>query len=330
MGKGIKMRSAQDGAGNSYTVEQLQRLEDNGQAAAVLQCDDPSCACAVRFVPRHQKNHPKRSEPIDVPAYIGLTSNSEHAERCRYNASARLSAIAATSERDFLTALGDGKRELRLLALHNGLRKAGLSGNAPAALGGGGVRAGAHVTTEFQASERRLDSYLRTTADLVALRALCESDALLASELTLRFGTKRIPWKWFFFESDRLDEAWDLIKNGEGATYPVAISATVRSHRQPAAGAAYKSSFLNCKSRYFETDDPNRRMAFEVSVAHADGAWLASFPIGSEIVMFGIWKAADATARTAPDKRDPGRTVTYVTHKLMLSPRFKKQVVAVS
>lgn len=327
MGKGIKMRSATDRNGRSYTVETLQRMHDGGAVIPYLLCNHPSCGCAVRFVPRHQKNHPNRIDPIDVPAYIGLTVESEHVAGCRYDAKGRLTAIAAQSDPDFIKALDDGKRELRLLALHNGLRNHGLSGNPPTPAGSKPVPSPAgNTTTRVLPSDRKLDSYLRTTADLVALRAACESDAVLAAELTLRLGTKRIAWKDFFFERERFHEAWERVRRGGANPYPIALAGSVRNHYQPAAGAKFKNSFLNCRAWYRSTDDPNRREAFEVSIAHPDGPWLAGFPVGSEIAMFGIWQAADVTERQAPDKHDPSRTLTYVTYKLTLTPRFKQQL----
>ncbi|WP_454709181.1 hypothetical protein [Delftia acidovorans] len=329
MGKGIKMRSAKDHRGHTYTVETLQRLKDAEGAAPPLLCDDPSCACSVRFVPRHQQNRSNRIESIDVPAYIRLSTGSEHAEGCRYDAAKRFTAIADQSDPEFLSALGDGKRELRLFALHNGLRKPGLSGDASVAAGNRPAAKAGSSSTDFAASERKLDSYLRTASDLVVLRAMCESDALLAAELTLRMGAKRIPWKQFFFEADRLDEAWEFIRRGGEAAHPIALAAAVRHHHSPGPGATYKSSFMNCFSLTRKTADPRRLETFEISVAHADATWLSSFPVGSEVAMFGFWKAADAVERVVPDKRDKSQSTTYVTHKLTLLPRFKKQLASV-
>lgn len=330
MSKGIKMRAARDRRGHSHTVEELQRLTDAGGTAPDLRCDDPSCGCDVRFVPRYQQNRANRIEPVDVPAYIGLTRGSEHAAGCRYDASGRLKIIAAQSDPEFVRALEDGKRELRLLALHNGLRKSGLSGHAcgpqNAAAGAGQSR----MSTDVVASDKKLDSYLRTTADLVALRAMCETDALLASELILRLGTKRIPWKQFFFEHDRFDEAWETVVKCRDAPYPMALNGTVRSVHRPPAGAKYKSSFLNGRPLYRKTDDPLRIESFEVSIAHSDGAWLDSFAPDTELVLFGLWRADAPIERTVPDKHDRTRTITYVTYKLTLTPKFKKQVVSVS
>lgn len=330
MGKGIKMRSAKDHQGRAHTVETLQRRKDAESAVPPLLCDDPSCACSVRFVPRHQKNRSNRIEPIDVPAYIGLSTGSEHVECCRYAAEKRFTTIADQSDPEFLSALGDGKRELRLLTLHNGLRKPGLSGDAFAAAGNRPPAKAGQSSTDVVASERKLDSYLRTTSDLVVLRAMCESDALLAAELTLRMGAKRIRWKQFFFDVDRLDEAWELVRQGGETAHPIALAAVVRNHHSPGPGATYKSSFMNCVSLTRKTADPKRRETFEVSVAHADAAWLSSFPVGSEVAMFGFWKAADAAERVVPDKRDKSLSITYVTHKLTLLPRFKKQLASVS
>jgi len=329
MSKGIKMRSAKDRHGHPYTVETLQRMHDDGQSTPDLVCDHASCGCAVRFVPRYQQNRANRIEPVDVPAYIGLVKDSEHITGCRYDAQGRLTAIARQSDPDFIKALDDGKRELRLLVLHNSLRNQSLSGNPPAAPGGKPATSPAgNTTTQIIPSDKKLDSYLRTTADLLALRAACESDALLAAELTLRLGTKRIPWKDFFFEHERFDEAWELVRSGGVNPYPIALAGRVKNHYQPAAGAKFKSSFLNGHSLYRKTDDPNRLEVFEISVAHPDGQWLSGFPSGSEIVMFGLWKAAEVVEKPVQDKKNPAHTITYVTYKLTLSPRFKRQLIA--
>ena len=164
----------------------------------------------------------------------------------------------------------------------------------------------------------------------MVLRAMCESDALLAAELTLRMGAKRISWKQFFFEADRLDEAWEFIRRGGETAHPIAVAAVVRNHHSPGPGATYKSSFMNCFSLTRKTADPRRLETFEVSVAHVDAIWLSSFLVGNEVAMFGFWKAADAVERVVPDKRDQSQSTTYVTHKLTLLPRFKKQLASVS
>lgn len=324
------MRSAKDPRGNICTVEALQNQVDAGASVPNLICDDAACGCEVRFVPRYQQNRANRIEPVDVPAYIGLTRGSEHVAGCRYDAPGRLNIIAAQSDPDFMKALEDGSRELRLLALHNGLRKYGLSGNAPTGKGANPSGGTSQTSTQIITSQRKLDSYLSTTADLLSLRALCETDALLSSELTLRLGTKRIPWKQFFFEHENFDEAWELVSNGSNNPYPIALVGTVRSCRPPVAGAKYKSTFLNIQPLYRKTDDPLRIETFEVSIAHNDSAWLGSFAIGNEIIMFGLWETSGPQEKSVAGKSPKAASTTYVTHKLKLRPKFKKQVVLVS
>lgn len=324
------MRSAHDRHRVNYPVDNLQTLHDNRQSIPDLFCDHIPCSCTVRFVPRSQQNRANRIEPIDIPAYIGLTSSSEHITGCRYDAAGKITAIVAQSDPNFLKALDDGKRELRLLALHNGLEGRSISGHTP--VPGNTPTAphlGGRATTNFVRSEEKLSSYLRTTGDLVALRALCESDALLAAELALRFGTKRISWSQFFFEQQRYDEAWEQVKNGGANAHPIALAGTVKSHHVPAPGANYTSSFLNCRSLYRRTDDPDRLEAFEVSIAHPDGDWLSTFRVGTQIVMFGIWKSSDAIEKLGKNPHAPSRTTTYVTYKLTLHPKFKRQVIEV-
>ncbi len=326
MGNGIKMRSAVDGKDQPYTVETLQAAHDAKQSIPDLLCLDPSCRKAVRFVPRHQQNRKNRMEPIDVPAYIGLTSGSKHADGCRFDASKRIGVIVDASDKDFIAALEDGKRELRLLVLHNGLSGRSLSG-APVAVPGTPAGSGAGGTKQYTASGNKLDSYLRTTANLLELRELCESDALLASQLSLRFGTKRIAWDNFFFEQDRFDDAWELMKKTGSNAHPIALVGEVRTLHSPPPGAKYKSSFLNCHSRYRKTDQADIVDTFEVSVMHNDAGWLASFPPGTNIIMFGLWEYKEAVGNSAKDPKDATRMVTYVTHKLTLRPKFKQQVL---
>lgn len=330
MSKGIKMRSALDRHGNMYTVATLQDLHDSQQPIPALFCDHTTCCTNVRFVSRYQQTRANKIEPIDVPAYIGLTSDSEHVAGCRYNASGRITVIVAQSDRDFLQALEDGKRELRLLALHNGLKGSSLSGST--------LKDGSTSPTDaprgntaknFIHTDEKLSSYLRTTVDLVVLRAACESDALLAAELTVRFGTKRIAWRQFFFEQERYDEAWELVKASVDSAYPFALSGVVKSHHSPGQGAKYTTSYLNCKPLYRRTDDPDRLEVFEVAIAHPDGKWLASFPEDTEVVMFGMWKFAEVVETSRKNPRAPSRTTTFITRKLTLLPKFKRQIAKV-
>jgi hypothetical protein len=327
MGKGIKMRSALDRQGKVWSVEALQALHDEQREIPDLVCDHLPCGCAVRFVHRYQQNRSNRIEPIDVPAYIGLTSDSEHVAGCRYDAPGRLKAIVAQSDPDFIKTLETGRRELRLLVLHNGLRGKGLSGTRLTGTGTATGTSGGNTTIDVTQSEKKLSSYLRTTADLVALRALCESDAFLASELVLRFGTRRIAWKEFFFERDRYDDAWELVRAGGSNAFPIALAGTVRTHHIPLPGGKYRNSFLNCHALYRKTDNPDRVETFEVSIAHEDGKWLTDFPVGTDIVMFGIWRLLDRVEKEGKDPRNPTRIVTYVTHKLVLEPKFRRQVI---
>jgi hypothetical protein len=183
------------------------------------------------------------------------------------------------------------------------------------------------ATKHFIPSGKKLDSYLRTTADLLELRELCDSDVILAAQLILRFGPERIAWNDFFFTGDRYDEAWALLQKTGGNTHPIALVGQVKSHHSPKPHDKYKSTFLNCLSRYRKTDTPDTRDSFEVSVMHLDAVWLGSFPVGTTIIMFGLWECKDAVANNAKDTNDQNRTITYITHKLTLKPKFKPQIL---
>lgn len=327
MGNGIKMRTAVDAHGTPYAIEELHATHDAKITLPDLLCPDPICRKTVRFVPRHQQNRKGRIEPVDVPAYIGLTSGSEHADGCRYDAAKRIAVIVDQSDPDFVGALHEGKRDLRLLVLHNGLSGKPLSGNAPVSPDTAPATGLGKATKQFIPSGKKLDSYLRTTADLLELRKLCESDALLAAQLTLRFGPKRIAWNDFFFARDRYDEAWELLQKAGGNAHPIALVGEVKSHYSPKPDAKYRNTFLNCRALYRKTDTPNTLDSFEVSVTHLDAAWLGSFPASTNIIMFGLWEYKDAEVNSAKDANDQSRTVTYITHKLTLKPKFKQQII---
>lgn len=331
MSKGIKMLSAVDAQGNAYTVDELQTRYENAQSIPALFCDDDQCGHAVRFVKWHTQNRKGRVAPIQVPAYIGLSRDSDHVLGCRYDAPGRLKLIlAAASDPNFVHALDDGKRELRLLILYQGLQDLTTPGkaNAPKPLAPDGSPAQGPV--EYRATKEQLDSYLRTTTDLLALRAACEDDQLLAASLTLRLGKHSIPWHDFLYEPGRYDEVWEkLAPNGSGHKLPLAIVGTVKSHKTPPAGANYTTTYLNCEAQINRTDDVNHREHFNITVSHSDGAWLQQFPVGSSIIMFGLWQRGATTQASKAHPANKERILTYVTHKLSLSPASKRQLAPV-
>jgi hypothetical protein len=326
MGTGIKMRNAHDKAGTALSVDILQRDHDAGIPIPELFCADQACRKPVRFVPRHQQNRKNLVEPVNVPAYIGLTSGSEHIAGCRFDAVKRITAIADESDPDFLAPLNAGQYELRLLLLHNGLSNQPISGVSP---GLPQPATGAtSVTKDYVPSGEKLDAYLRTTADLLELRELCDSDALLAARLTLRFGGKRIPWHEFFYEKEDYETAWRAVKRAAGKLHPIALLGEVKSVVPPKAGATYTTTYLNCHSAYRATAIPNEVEAFEVTVQFNDPGWLAGFAPGSHVLMFGLWEHK-AAVRNVSKSIVPGvASVTYITHKLLLRPKFKQQLRA--
>lgn len=284
------MRRAVGTHGTLHRIEDLQKRHDAKQTLPTLLCDSPGCGASVKFVAEH--------------GYIALTKGAEHQPGCRYNAPAHLQAVlAAGTDPDFLPPLGEGKHELRLLLLQQALKR------------GGGER---------QQTDLPLDGYLRTLADLLILRTMCDSDDLLASQVTLRLGKKKVDWENFFYTQERYDAAWERL--GSSTTdLPMALVGTVRSHRASQPGTV----FLNCAPKYQHTGVTDRRDFYEVSVGHADSAWLQSFPVGAEVVMFGLWRQGKSSTASRPHPTDTRRTITSITHKLALWPSFKRQLAIV-
>jgi len=308
MSRGIKMRKAVGTHGTLHRVGDLQKRHDAQQTLPTLLCD--GCNVPVRFVPEHSRPGVDRAPPLHLPAYLALNKGSGHLPGCRYNAPAHLQALlAAGADPEFLTPLDDGTHELRLLILQHALKR----GSAGPAL---------------LPADAPLDGYLRTLSDLLTLQAMCEDDTLLAAQLTLRLGKKRVDWTNFLYWQERYDAAWERLGSAS-SELPMALLGTVRSHRTPQPGDPHGVTFLNCAPKYQHTGVTDRRDFYEVSVGHPDAAWLKSFPVGAEIVMFGLWRQGRSSTASRPHPTDPRRTITSVTHKLALRPSFSRQLTLV-
>lgn len=303
MSGGIKMRSAVGSQGAVHGLDALQKRHDAGQTLPTLFCDSAGCGAAVRFVAAHAQHGADRHAVVELPAYLCLDKGAEHAPGCRYDAPARLAALlAAVSDPGFVQRLDDGKHELQLLALHQSLKR----GTADA----------------------QLDRYLRVLSDLLGVRAMCGSDDLLASQVVLRLGKKKVAWENFFYDQQRYDEAWHRL-DAASNDIPLALVGTVRSHRAAQPDAGHGATFLNCAPKYQQSGVIDRREFVEISVGHEDAAWLQSFPVGAEIVMFGVWRQGRTSTSTRPHPTDPRRTITNVTYKLSLRPSSGGQVTTV-
>jgi hypothetical protein len=69
-----------------------------------------------------------------------------------------LTAIVADSDPDFIKTLETGKRELRLLVLHNGLRRKGLAGTRLTGTGTATGTSSGNTTIDVTQSDRKLSS----------------------------------------------------------------------------------------------------------------------------------------------------------------------------
>lgn len=294
MSREITMRRAVGTHGTLHRIEDLQKRHDAKQTLPTLFCDSEGCNAPVRFMP--------------AQGIIRLEKGAAHQPGCRYDAPGHLqSLLAAGADAAFLPAGVDGKHELQLLTLQQVLKRG---------------------ASAMQTSDHAFDRNLAIVSDLLVLRAMCPDDALLADQLTLRLGKKKVDWRNFFYEQDRYDEAWERL-GSTSTELPLALVGTVRSHRSPQPGASSGATWLNCAPKYQLTDVTDRRDFYEVSVGHDDAPWLRSFPVGAEIVMFGLWRQGKTTTSSRPHPTDPRRTISSVTYKLALWPGFKRQLVAV-
>ncbi|WP_147464175.1 hypothetical protein, partial [Pseudomonas syringae group genomosp. 3] len=274
------------------------------------------------------RNNPGK-EPSDRAAYIGLTAavKSDHKPGCKYDALGQLKLIVADqSDRDFLGALEAGKSELRLLLLHNRLGGKTLSGvETPTQPPTGSAQT--RQPTTYKLTDKKLDSYLRTTADILKLRERCEADEVLSANLVLRLGAKKIRWSEFFFEPHRYEDAWQMVRRKGDQCHPFAILGTVERLNIPKPGTMQVNSFLNLVPERNRTDEHNVKHTFNVSIGHCESQWLEKLQAGTEIIAFGVWTATKPTSKDTPQKSDPSKLMTYVNHGLTLFPMFKAQIV---
>lgn len=303
MSGGIKMRTAVGTHGTVHRVADLQKRHDTRQTLPTLLCASEGCGAPARFVP--EQAH-KNSAP--TPGYITLGKDATHQPGCRYHLPGRLQALlASTSAPDFMTTREDGQREMQLLLVQQALKNGAAGATSP---------------------DPTLEGYLQLLGDMLEIRGMSGDEALLPPHLTLRLGKKKVDWLNFFYEQHRYDEAWARL--GESSSMlPMALLGTVRSHRAPQAGGGNGATYLNCAPKYQQTGVADRRDFYEVSVGHPDAAWLQSFPVGAEIVMFGLWRQGRSSTAARPHPTDPRRTITSITHKLALWPVSARQLVAV-
>lgn len=330
MSKGIKMLSALDGSNRTQTLESLQLLADNLLAIPALRCDGKGCLVPVRFVPKGVKDNPGK-EPSERKAYIGLTAAvaSDHKATCQYNASEQLKQIlVAQSDSNFIDALNTGASELRLLLLHNKLGGKDQPETAPPESSITGASS-QPKSTNYQPTATQLDSYLRTTADILKLRERCEADDLLSQTLTLRFGTRVIRWSDFYFEHGRYENAWKMAHNRGATCHPFAIMGTVEQFRPPEAGVKNRNGFLDLHSERNKPNADNIAHTFSISIGDRKSAWLNALPNNAEIIVFGVWTVTKPKENIVIIDSDPPREITYMNHALTLYPKFHTQLFRV-
>lgn len=298
----IKMRRAIGSHGTVHGIDGLQQRYDAAQTLPSLFCDSPGCAAAAIFVPAQPQTRATAAGTPPLPGCIVLAKGAVHAAGCRYDVPAHLATVLdAVADPALVQRLDDTHHELRLLGLHQGLKR---GGGAP------------------------LEQPLRPLMDLLVLRALCGNDTLLAERVVLRLGKKKLAWDAFFYEPARYDAAWARL-DAASTEVPMALLGTVRSHRSPPTGTGFSATYLNCAPKYQQTGVMDRREFYEVSVGHDDAAWLKGFPVGAEIVMFGLWRQGNSHTATRPHPTDARRTITNVTHKLALRPVSRLQLARV-
>lgn len=330
MGKGIKMASAVDDQRNRHTLESLQSRADNGQKIPTLFCDGVGCSAAVRFVKLGLRNGPPGKEPVERAAYIGLTSakDSDHETSCSYNATGKLKLIIASqSDPDFLSSLDEGKHELRLQLLHNALGSADRFVKAIHQTGS--QTQDEHIRTDYIRTDRKLDGYLRTTMDILKLRERCEEDAELSGTLLLRLGSRKITWRQFYFEQNRYEDAWGMLRKAKPSAHPFAIAGVVDRIGLPTADSNQRNTFLNLIAERHRAGADGIQPTYGVSIGHIDREWLQQYPPGTHVIAFGLWRASGPQQNSAKRLDPDARVKGFLNHGTTLYPKYKSQLIKV-
>jgi hypothetical protein len=263
----------------------------------------------VRHVPRHERQLDTKT--VIVEAYFGLKRGESHAEVCRYNTAGQVRIIARDSDPDVLRSIDQGKHEFRLHILHEAL------GDAPA--GGPQERGGALPSNRPKAirvdRQGRLNSYIKTLHQILTLRALAEDDAELAAVLTLEYHGKKVPWKSFYFETERYVECFDLLERSGYRAHPVCLAGQIAEIQPPTE--RFNKYSVRLESPWIEVDANGCIGKPVARIAVPEESWVEQLRPGDEVLGYGFWRI----------KRGASKSDNFSFLNLDLYPQDKGQLL---
>lgn len=307
---GIKMSVAIDAAGTPWRAETYTK----GQGKDPLKCE--KCPALIH----HKVAHPRErdSESTIIPAHFALNPLERHASNCKYAVDQEIKIIARESEK-LIETISNGKYRLRLVMFRDAF-----NAHQPAISGRGTKTSTNQKSTTYErASGEKLAGYINTAKRILELRAICDNDNEIAEHLELLFEDNTIiPWSQFYFETEQHLNAFYAVLHNT-VQHPFAMHGTVKSKQ------SYKNKFIiNLeKPRYLkDSEDGENGIGIDVSIWTENENWLNGIEVGSEVVIFGPWRATSGIKE--PAKKQRGFN-TYLTNKLRLTLKVPSQIIRV-
>jgi hypothetical protein len=246
-----------------------------------LACDD--CGTRVEHVSAHVRELQEKS--VDVANYFKLYRGSRHAQGCQYIVGQEVKLIAKESK-GLLESIKDGNYRLRLMMIMESL------GVAPPKDGTNGGKPGGRTGVTYDRSPGALAAYINSAQRVVKLRAICEEDEEIAKHIELVFeGDTVIPWSQFFFDTDRLHEAYRTVSQNT-VQHPIALHGFVKAIK-PIAGKNGPTNVMNLQLAKYRNDesDPKNGISVSVSAWSENAAWFNGLAEDTEVVILGLWRA---------------------------------------
>lgn len=184
-------------------------FEQNQDNKNFIFCASPDCRIPLTFA----------SGNIIRPYFRIKSGNYEHVSSCPFNTLECIKNIIKNSSPDLFEQVNDKKFNFKLNIAKSAIMEYGKIIKLNDYIDDGNKTSTKHVNK----STDNIVSYLRSTKEIVQLRARSENDAELPNTLKIKYHGIDIPWSKFYFDTDNWPECYSYLKNSDNNIHPVCV-----------------------------------------------------------------------------------------------------------